>query len=523
MPFVRFLLIVAGILAAALPAHAEGGRRIALVVGNSVYERVASLPNPSRDAHLMTETLRAVGFEVTEILDADQRTLKQAMLSFGQALRSDIEASLFYYAGHGMQSSRGNNYLLPVDAAVTSEAELDLQAVRLDDFLALLEESNSGVNIVILDACRNNPFATSRSASRGLAMVNAPGGTYIAYATAPGEVAEDGDLGNSPYTWAVTTAIAKPGQTIEQTFKEARRLVVDATKGRQVPWESSSIMGEFFFLPAVAAPPVETVRPVDPAAPPQIAALGPFVAPPFDPASVLCDRAVADPDDPDRPLSIVGIPLRLVKAEEAVPACRDAALEAPGDRRMVYQLGRALQAQRSYEEARQWYERAVALNSSSAARALGHLYDADGGLTDDFGTARAWYDKAVELGEVRALTDIGVMYELGRGVPQDFVQARTLYERALQGGCIEAGVNLGLLYQKGLGGLDRNFDRARGLYEEAAAKGSTLAMIALGYLYQRGIGVNRDLVEARRWYEEARKLGNENATRYLDVLAAIPQ
>src|SRR6202011_2307082 len=247
-------LALSCLVAAAMATGAHAERRIALVIGNSAYSAVSPLANPKNDAALMAKTLKSVGFEVTMLVDADQRAMKQAMLDFGRKLRDGADASLFYYSGHGVQA-KGENYLIPVDAAIKDEGELDLQAIDVNAFLQVMDGSKSKVNIVILDACRNNPFASSlRSASRGLAMVDAPRGTYIAYSTSPGDVAEDGAGGNSPYTQALAKAIVKPGVKLEDAFKDARRLVEAATDNKQVPWEATSITGDFYFRPAALPP-----------------------------------------------------------------------------------------------------------------------------------------------------------------------------------------------------------------------------------------------------------------------------
>jgi len=171
-------------------------------------------------------------------------------VDFERTLRDGVDVGLFYYSGHGVQA-RERNYLVPVNASISDEDEVAIESVDVNDFLATMESAQSKINIVILDACRNNPFAGSfRSASRGLAMVEAPHGTYIAYATAPGSVAEDGDGEDSTYTEALARAIQEPGLQVEQTFKEVRRLVAKATGGRQVTWDQSSITGDFFFTPA---------------------------------------------------------------------------------------------------------------------------------------------------------------------------------------------------------------------------------------------------------------------------------
>ncbi len=230
-----------------------GERRIALVIGNSNYKHTARLRNPRNDAELMARTLRRTGFAVTKLLDADQAQMKRAMLAFGRALRGADAVGLFYYAGHGVQV-KGLNYLIPVDAQIADEDEVRLQGISVNDFLATMENAKSRINIIILDACRNNPFARAfRSGTRGLAPVEAPSGSYIAYATAPGDVAADGDGRNSPYTQALVNAILKPGITIEKTFKLARRDVQRMTGKKQTPWETSSIVGDFYFQPVRGA------------------------------------------------------------------------------------------------------------------------------------------------------------------------------------------------------------------------------------------------------------------------------
>ncbi len=246
--FLFFLILFAFAVTENDRAYADA--RVALVIGNSNYEHAPLLPNPKNDAELMATTLESAGFSVTILIDADHATLKRAMLDFGRLLRSaDTEAGLFYYAGHGVQVA-GENFLVPVSANISSEDEIDLEAINVNDFLAVMKSSKAAVNIIILDACRNNPFVGSgRGQSRGLAPVDAPSGTYIAYATSPGDVALDGDLDNSPYTLALSQAMAEPGIPIERVFKNARARVLEATAEQQVPWETSSITGEFYFHP----------------------------------------------------------------------------------------------------------------------------------------------------------------------------------------------------------------------------------------------------------------------------------
>ncbi len=244
----RVLVVVLVLVFGAVTAGAE--TRLALVIGNGAYAYAGRLANPPGDAKLVAGSLRQLGFSVTELIDGDATAMKRKMLEFGRALRSSDAVGLFYYAGHGLQVN-GHNYLVPVNANVTDETEVGIETVSLSELLATMERAKSGVNIVILDACRNNPFARSfRSGQQGLARVDAPTGSFVAYATAPGSVAADGTGRNSPYTEAFASMIRRQGLPIEQVFKEVRRAVIAESGGRQVPWDSSSLTGDFYFANA---------------------------------------------------------------------------------------------------------------------------------------------------------------------------------------------------------------------------------------------------------------------------------
>ena len=187
----------------------------------------------------------------------NQKELKRAIQLFGDRLElaGAGAVGLFYYAGHGVQVN-GRNYLIPTDATIDRESNVDIEAVATDTVLAQMEFANNDLNFVILDACRNNPYTRSvRSASRGLARMDAPRGTLISYATAPGDVALDGDGEHSPYSSALAKAMLKPGMQVEQMFKRVRQLVIAETDSKQTPWEASSLTGDFFFkaAPATAA------------------------------------------------------------------------------------------------------------------------------------------------------------------------------------------------------------------------------------------------------------------------------
>jgi hypothetical protein len=244
MMLLRFVFVFALLMFGPTPAFAK---RVALVIGNSAYSHVTALKNPKNDAKLMAKVLKEAGFDVTLLLDLDQRGMKKAMLEFGRKLKDGADARIFYYAGHGIEVD-GLNYLVPVDSNMESRDEADLMNVGLNAFLAQMEGSGVSLNIVVLDACRNNPFRSLRAVNKGgLAPVNAPSGTYVAYATAPGSVAVDGEGSNSPFTKALAESIREPGLALETVFKRTREKVKLTSKGEQIPFDSSAITGEFYF------------------------------------------------------------------------------------------------------------------------------------------------------------------------------------------------------------------------------------------------------------------------------------
>jgi uncharacterized caspase-like protein len=233
-------------LPAAKPAPGNE-RRVALVIGNSSYKD-APLRNPVNDARAISTVLSETGFTVTVIEDATQAGMRRAIRNFGDEL-AKASVGIFYYAGHGMQV-RGANYLIPVNADIDREDEVADQGVDANLVLAKMDSAKGSLNIMILDACRNNPFARSfRSSARGLAQMDAPSGTLISFATAPGSVASDGSGQNGLYTEHLLKAIRTPGLPIEQVFKQVRIGVTKATADQQIPWESSSLKGDFYFVP----------------------------------------------------------------------------------------------------------------------------------------------------------------------------------------------------------------------------------------------------------------------------------
>jgi uncharacterized caspase-like protein len=243
-------LALAGFALLALPARAEG--RVALVIGNSAYP-AAPLPNPKNDAVAMADLLRRLGFKTILATDLSKETMDRALGEFGQALQPG-DVALLYYSGHAVQV-QSSNYLMPVSARPTKTTDLVAQAIKASAFLEVMDAANTRLNIVILDACRDNPFLSAqRSVSRGLTMIQSSGSeTLIAYATEEGRTAADGAGWHSPYTEALLEELPRPGQTLEDVFRNVRARVVEATRGMQKPWTSGSIGTTFYFVPPAPA------------------------------------------------------------------------------------------------------------------------------------------------------------------------------------------------------------------------------------------------------------------------------
>ena len=227
----------------------EGGRRWALVVGNDDYRSVRKLRNGVNDARGMAAVLRGASFTVAEIENATREAMDAGVTEFVSRLRPG-DVALFYYSGHGLEIA-GENYLVPVDLSAANEVQARNRSIKANEILEQMEASGAALNIVVLDACRDNPFKGARAigGSGGLAVMNAGTGTLLAYATAPGKTADDNQLeSNGLYTRYLMQALRLPGLPLEQVFKRAGGLVEDASKGAQVPWYSSSVRGEFYFL-----------------------------------------------------------------------------------------------------------------------------------------------------------------------------------------------------------------------------------------------------------------------------------
>ncbi len=249
---VRMLAIGIATAVLCLAASAEipsEGRRVALVIGNGAYQNVQQLPNPTRDASDMAAKLTELGFDVVLGVDLDMARFGDTLREFSRRIEG-ADVGLMFYAGHGLQVD-GENFLIPIDAQIEATSDLQFQAVKLDSLLSVIERQ-SKLSIVLLDACRNNPLSRSLTRSvnppAGLAPQNIASGSYIAFATAPGNVAYDGNnTRNSPFTAALLNNIGRENVDIRLMMGDVRADVFEATKEKQLPWENNSLIGRFYF------------------------------------------------------------------------------------------------------------------------------------------------------------------------------------------------------------------------------------------------------------------------------------
>jgi uncharacterized protein len=511
--FLVLLCILSGPIA--MQTQARAGVRLALVLGNSKYQAVPELDNPANDAADLAQALRGVGFEVIEESDATREAMAKAVHDFSERLRG-ADVALFFYAGHGMQMN-GENYLLPVDAKIENPSDLRFNTINLGDIQQEMEEGAHGrANIIILDACRNNPFADKlarggRGApTRGLGRVDATGeGSLIVYSTQPNNVALDGAGRNSPFTSALLKYVGAPGLEIRQMISKVRGDVLQATGRRQTPWDSSSLVGDVYLADA---PPTAASKPAEPPPPtssapvkPQVAALpAPAEPAPGDDAAPRDANAPQAPkNDCDR-LAAPRIPYSSPDAvheiketdwARAAEACEAEVKANPGQVRFQYQLGRAYDKLKNYNLALHYYRIAAAAGLAEAQVDLGVAYYLGHGVVQNYQTAFDLFSKAAAAGSMRGLANVGSMYGDGRGVPKDDVKSLDYSEKA-----IEAGNPFGLVvvashYFNGAG-VARDYKMAAQYYQQAADLGDGKAMKFLANMYESGYLGPPDLEKA---------------------------
>jgi len=461
-----------------LAAPAPPEQRVALVIGNGAYA-AAPLRNPVNDARAMAARLGQCGFEVIALENADRPRMREAVRRFGARI-AEGGVGLFYFAGHGMQV-KGRNFLVPVGADITQEDEVQGEAVEVDAILAKLESARNRLNIVILDACRNNPFGRSfRSSQQGLAQLDAPTGTFVAFATAPGHTAADGAGANGLYTEALLKQFQTPGLKLEEVFKRTRAEVLKGSQQQQTPWENSSIVGDFYFLPDTGAAPA----PAPGAAPPALAGRAPAATP----AEVALLEAMR------------------VKGGQAAARQLARPLAAKGSVYGKYALGSLSQ---DPEIARRAIAEGVRQGIPMAMVDLAESLAESPVSPADLAEARALLEQAAALGEPTAQFQLGAALLEGKLGPRDLPRAERLFTEA-------AKASTGYFYGAGCVYWMLELDKGEAFIskEEADAKGFAFmrrgadlgdvgAMGMLASAYQYGDHAPRDLQKALSWIKEA--------------------
>jgi uncharacterized protein len=540
---VAMFLMLAAVAFAATPANA--GVRLALVIGNGKYVNAPALGNPANDSADFARALRGVGFEVIEQQDASREAMTKALREFSARLRG-TEVALFFYAGHGIQLS-GENYLLPVDADIHSPADVRFNTVDLTDIQQEMEGSGR-VNIIILDACRNNPFAdrlvqSGRAApSRGLGRIDAAGeGSLIVYSTQPNNVALDGAGRNSPFTAALLKHVVTPGIEVRQMLSRVRGDVLAATERRQTPWDSSSLTGDIYLAGAPSAPTVATTpAPVAPAVPAtgktetadgsrangQLAAM--TGAPP--PALTAAPKPDAPPQNEcDRLIAFAppfATPEQLKRAKHvnwpaAVAACAAVVAERPNDMRMQYYYGLALDKTNNVVEALRRVKMAADSGDTDAMVSLGVDFATGHGVLKNPERAFELFSKAAAAGNPEAISDLGSMYSNGIFVKQDFAKALDYYEKAIEGGSSFSLNQLGVMYFAGKG-VERDYRAAAEYFKQAADLDDGYALKSLAIMNERGLLGARNLEQAGALRARAQQVDPDSQNPDLGSPAAAP-
>ena len=403
----------------------------ALVIGNGDYPgRSNDLPNATRDAELMQRTLQSLGFQVTFHTNLGRQAMLRVLADFAQKLPDDALAWV-YFAGHGVQLG-GENYLIPTDTGLDTPDRLPLRSVALSTVLERVSTSKAAVNVVVLDACRNNPFVQtgamqfrSLAPLDGFAQTRAPRGTLVAYSTAPGELAADGaEQGNSTYTAALAYWLRQPGLGLEVVFRRVTEDVRERTQEAQRPWYMASLSRELVLLPRSAQPVAETAmaapqRPAQPSASTEVA---PEV-----------DRSTTGGLVPWLPQLL---PLGQGGAAQLMNLGMSM-LDRQTDSIRVYEMAHALTADEVAE-----MERRARQGDTEAARSLGIAYLGEGHLPRNNTQAARWLKMAADKGDIFAMNELAILMFYGRGTPKNEAEAIRLFEVAAAAGHPVARQNL---------------------------------------------------------------------------------
>lgn len=479
--------------------------RIALVIGNGAYKN-SHLKNPGNDACDMAKALQGCGFQVDLVLNADRTRMFKAVRDFGQKLNGG-GVGLFYFAGHGL-AVKGINYLIPVDTDIYSEEEVEVQALSVQSVLNKMEAAKNRLNLIILDACRNNPFGSGiRSGNQGLAQMDAPSGTFIAYATAPGSIASDGDGSNGLYTHHLLMALTQPGIGVEQVFKQVRIGVKQDSGNKQLPWDSSSLTGDFYFRPGK---PMDIVVPTTNLKPAQSAS---NEAETYYLRGMDFYRGRGVPKDFSKAL------INLIEAADDGHAEAQATL---GDF-YLSGIGTFIDGAKATEYYLKAAERGNPRGLHGVVAAyLGEIHGSS--LERNSNKAFEASRQSADQGNWMGLYDLARMYSTGIGVGRDDGRGLLLYRKALSNiqslaekNDLEACCWLGKMYLTGTG-VSKNDTEAAIWFSKAADLGDQVAQTRLGWMFENGIGVIQNDQKALEWYRKAADIGDNDARNGLGAM-----
>jgi TPR repeat protein len=517
-----------------VPGHAE--KRVALVIGNSNYQHVGRLGNPANDAEALAALLKASGFDVVERRsDVGIAGMRRAIGDFSD-IAADADIAIVYYAGHGIEVD-GINYLIPTDARLARDFDVEDEAISLDRVLRAIDSARR-LHLVILDACRENPFVQSmkrsiRAIGRGFARVEpTTPDTLVAFAAKAGSTASDGDGAHSPFTAALLKHIATPGLDIRLALGRVRDEVMQTTRPRQEPFVYGSLGGRtvlIFDAPAGSVPGAPIGAPLSSTEAAQawamvkdttsIPVLETFIKRYGDGFYADIARARLDelkqqqPAAPQQQTEVAKDEVEAVRRYRRAAEVGDT--DAMNNLGLMYANGRGVA--RDDVEAVRWYRKAVEAGNTVAMGNVGFMYANGRGVAKDDVEAVRWYRKAVEAGNALAMNNLGFMYRQGRGVAKDEVEAVRWYRKAAEAGNTDAMTSLGFMYEEGLGVAKDEVEAVR-WYRKGAEAGNALAMNNLGFVYRQGLGVAKDEVEAVRWYRKGAEAGNALAMANLGFM-----
>ena len=463
------------------PVSGDGVRR-ALVIGNDAYSHMPRLANAINDARAMEGVLKELDFEVVLVENATAATLHRSVSDFARSLRSR-DVGLFYYSGHGLQID-GENFLIPIDFNAQDEIETRYTSYPANQALESLEQAGAELSILILDACRDNPFARSVGL-KGLASMNAGRSMLIAFATRPGMSASDNPRGaNGLFTSSLIKNLPVPGKSLDQIFNQVAFEVDEASGGQQTPWVVKSLMGEYYFVPPLSGSDIgDGIN--------ELAFW--HSAESSEGPEGLRAYLRSYPDGRFAGLAKV----QLGEFDEAVeePICSSAS-ECT---RLGYEQGRG-----SAEDNRQaaiYYEQGCKLGAARACANLGVMFENAQGVYKDNVKAAELYLQGCEGEDPVGCTYLGFLYEDGRGVPKSPVKAFELFRQGCQGGDNEGCTHLGMMYEDGKG-VNQDYPQALRAYSRGC-QDHALGCQRLGLMYEKGRGIDADTLLAAGFYRLA--------------------